>query len=120
MATFDDAVRLITELPGVSVGTSYGTPAIKAGKKLIARLWEDGDTLVVLAVEDMEQRFLMETQPDVFFKTPHYEGYDTILLRLSKIDERQLAELLQQAWERRATKTLLRQRGASSSETPAS
>jgi hypothetical protein len=110
MATFDDAVRLTAGLPGVSVGTSYGTPAIKAGKKLIARLREDGETLVLLAIDDIEQRFLMETRPDVFFKTPHYEGWDTILVRLPLVDEGQLAELLDQTWERRATKTMLGQR----------
>ena len=110
MAGFEDVVRLTAGLPGVTVGSSYGTPAIKVGKKLLARLREDGETLALLAVEDIEQRFLMETQPDVFFKTPHYEGYDIVLLRLPLIDEGQLSELLELSWERRATKTLLRQR----------
>jgi hypothetical protein len=110
MPTFDDAIRLTAALPGVTVGTSYGTPAIKVGKKLLARLREDGDTLVLLAVEDIEQQFLMQTQPDVFYKTPHYEGYDTVLLRLSLIDEAQLGELLEQTWERRATRAILRSR----------
>jgi hypothetical protein len=111
MATFEDTVRLTATLPGLSVGTSYGTPALKVGKKLLARLWEDGETLVLLSVDDIEQRFLMETQPEVFFKTPHYEGWDTLLIRLPLISEGQLAELLEQTWERRATKTMLRQRG---------
>ena len=110
MPGFDDVVRLTERLPGVTVGTSYGTPALKVGKKLLARLREDGDTLVLLAVENIEQRFLMDTQPEVFYKTPHYEGYDTILVRLSLVDVSQLAELLEQTWERRATRTLLRMR----------
>ena len=110
MPSFDDVVRLTAALPGTAVGSSYGTPAIKAGKKLLARLQEDGETLVLLAVDDIEQRFLMETQPQVFYKTPHYEGYDTILIRLPLIDEPQLASLLVQSWERRATRTMLRQR----------
>ena len=110
MPGFDDVVRLTEGLPGVTVGTSYGTPALKVGKKLLARLREDGDTLVLLAVEDIEQRFLMDTQPEVFYKTPHYEGYDIILVRLSLVDVSQLAELLEQTWERRATRTLLRMR----------
>jgi len=29
MATFDDVVRLCADLPGVTVSTSYGTPALK-------------------------------------------------------------------------------------------
>lgn len=113
MATFEDVTRIALSLPGVETGTSYGTPAVKVGKKLIARLREDGETLVLLAVEDIEQRFLMETQPDVFYKTPHYEGYDTVLIRLSLIDKSQLEQLIEQTWERRATKTLLSQRSRS-------
>ncbi len=110
MPSFDDVVRLTAALPDVTVGTSYGTPAIRAGKKLIARLWEDGETLVLLPIEDIEQRFLMETRPDVFYKTPHYEGHDAVLARLPLIEDGQLAELLEQCWERRATKTMLRER----------
>jgi hypothetical protein len=118
MARFDDVIRLTAELPGTSVGTSYGTPAVKVGKKLLARLWEDGEALVLLAVEDIEQRFLMETQPEVFFKTPHYDGYDTVLVRLPRIELSQLGELLEQSWERRATKTQLRQRLESRKQAP--
>jgi hypothetical protein len=86
MPSFDDVVRLTAGFPGATAGTSYGTPAIRVGKKLIARLKEDGETLVLLPVEDIEQRFLMETQPDVFYKTPHYDGYDAVLVRLPLID----------------------------------
>lgn len=110
MPSFDDVIRLTAQLPGVTLGTSYRTPAIRAGNKLLARLREDGKTLVLLAVEDIEQRFLMETQPDVFFKTPHYDGYDAVLIRLPRIEEDQLAGLLEQCWERRATRTMLRAR----------
>lgn len=105
---FEDATRLATQLPGVTVGTSYGTPALRVGKRLIARLWEDGEVLVLKPVEDVEQRFLMETRPGVFFKTPHYEGYDAILVHLSTVDEDTLSDLLQQCWRRLATKTLLK------------
>jgi hypothetical protein len=45
--TFDTARELALALPGVEEGTSYGTPALKAGRKLMARLREDGETLVV-------------------------------------------------------------------------
>jgi hypothetical protein len=110
--TFDDVVRLTAHLPGIEVGTSYGTPALRVGKKFMARTWEDGETLVLKPVEDIEQRFLMETQPDVFYLTPHYEGYPTILIHLSRVDEAQLRDLLEQSWERLATKKLLAARSA--------
>ncbi|MGE3985922.1 MAG: MmcQ/YjbR family DNA-binding protein [Dehalococcoidia bacterium] len=109
--TWDDVVAVGLALPGVEVSTSYGTPALKVRKKLVARLKEDGDTLVLLQVEDIEQQFLMETRPDVFYKTPHYEGYPTVLVRLSRVDPVQLRELLETTWRRVAPKTLLTQRG---------
>ena len=113
MAThFEDVTRISSDLPGVSVGTSYGTPALHVGKRLMARMWPDGEVLVLKPIEDIEQRFLMETRPDVFFKTPHYEGYPAILVHLSAIDEDTLRDLLQQCWRRLATKTQLRAAGA--------
>jgi hypothetical protein len=107
MLTFDDVVRITSDLPGVEVGTSYGTPALRVGKKLICRMWEDGETMVLKPLEDIELQFLMDTQPEVFFQTPHYEGWPTILIHLSRIDEAQLRELIGQCWERLAPKKLL-------------
>ncbi len=108
--TWDDVIAMGLELPGVEVSTSYGTPALKVRKKLLARLKEDGETLVLLQVEDIEQRFLMETQPGVFYKTPHYDGYRAVLIRLPHADLAQLRELLETTWQRVAPKTLLKQR----------
>jgi hypothetical protein len=108
---FDDVVRLTADLPGIAEGTSYGTRALRAGKKFMCRLREDGDTLVLKPIDEIQQRFLMETQPHVHYKTPHYEGYDVILIRLSAIDEADLRDLLQQCWQQLATRTLLKARG---------
>ena len=110
--TFDDVVRLAADLPGVSEGTSYGTRALRTGKKFMCRLREDGDTLVLKPIDEIQQRFLMETQPDVYYKTPHYEGYEAVLIRLSRVDEAELRELLEQCWQRLATSTLMRAREA--------
>lgn len=110
--SFDDVTHIATRLPGVTVGTSYGTPALRVGRRFMARLWEDGEVLVLKPVGDIEQRFLMETRPGVFFKTPHYEGYDAILIHLAAVDEETLRDLLQQCWRRLATKAQLRAEGA--------
>lgn len=111
--TFDDVVRLAADLPGVSEGTSYGTRALRTGKKFMCRLREDGDTLVLKPIDEIQQRFLMETQPDVYYKTPHYEGYEAILIRLSRVDAAELRDLLERCWQQLATKTLLRLRTVS-------
>ena len=105
--TFDDVVRIASALPGVELGTSYGTSAIRVGKKLMCRLWEDGETMVLKPIEEIEQQFLMDTQPDVFFLTSHYEGWPTLLVRLTQVDESQMRGLIEQCWERLATRKLL-------------
>ena len=104
-------LKFALALPGVGARSSYGTPGLYVGKKFMARLRnEDLDTMVLKPVEDDEQRFLMETQPGVFFKTPHYAGSPTILIRLSNADPAQLEELVEQSWRRLATKTMLAER----------
>jgi hypothetical protein len=50
-------------------------------KRFLARLKEDGETLVV-KVGDEERDILLAADPEVFFLTPHYFGYPTVLIRL--------------------------------------
>ena len=108
--TFEDVIRLTSHLPGIEVGISYGTPALRVGKKFMCRMWEDGETMVLKPIEDIEQRFLMETQPGVFYLTPHYEGYPTVLIHLALVDEAELGDLIEQCWTRLATPKLLKAR----------
>ena len=48
--TFDDVRKIALAWPEVEDGTSYGTPALKVRKKLLARLREDNDSLVMPGV----------------------------------------------------------------------
>ena len=45
-------------------------------------------------------------QPDVFFTTPHFDGYPAVLVRLDRIAAEDLAELVEEAWLARAPKLL--------------
>jgi hypothetical protein len=104
--TWEQVVAMATAYPGVETKSSYGTPALYVGSKFMSRLREP-DVIVLRPIEDDEQRFLMETSPEVFFLTDHYRGYPTILVRLSKVSPGQLAELVDECWRRLATKKLL-------------
>ena len=103
--TFEMVRDAALALPSVIESTSYGTPALKAGKTLIARLKEDGETLV-LKVDLMERDILLETSPDIFFLTDHYRGYPLVLVRMPKADIRQIEMLLRRAWFAAAPKRL--------------
>ncbi len=69
--TWDDVVALALELPEVSVGTAFGTPALRVREAFMGRLREDGETLAIRC--DAEERpFLIEANPGVLHVTPHY------------------------------------------------
>ncbi len=104
--TFETLRTLALALPGVEEGTSYGTPAFKVKGKLLARLWEDGDTLVLKVGFDARE-ILMQADPGTYFNTPHYDGYPSVLVRLSRIASDALAEALDTAWRFNAPPKLL-------------
>lgn len=106
--TFDDIARVALPLPGVALGTLYGTPALKVAGKLLARLREDGD--MVLKVEDGLREALLIGQPDVFHTTPHYDSYPVLLVRLALADPEQIAGLVERAWGGLASAKLRRAR----------
>ena len=95
--SFDTAYELARQLPGLTASTSYGTRALKVDKKFLARLKEDGETLV-LRVDMVSRDYMLRDQPELFYITDHYRDYPTILVRLSKVGVDQLRELLEDGW----------------------
>lgn len=106
MVTYDMVRDLARRLPGVEEGTSYGTAALKVKGKLLVRLKEDGET-IVLRTDPIEREHLLRTAPKTFFITDHYRDYPTVLVRLPHVARAQLAELLEDAWRRIAPKRLI-------------
>ena len=100
--------RLALAFPGVEEGSSYGTPGFRVRGKFLARLWEDGEVLVVKCGDD-ERDFRMKADPETFFITDHYRGYPTVLVRLSRVSEDDLQAVLEEAWRRQAPKRLVKE-----------
>jgi hypothetical protein len=100
------------ELPGVEVGTSYGTPALKVRGKLLVRLKEDGETCVV-RTDPAARDMLLAADPAVFFLTDHYRNAPYVLMRMAAVDSAQLVDLLEHAWLEVAPASLVRGRGGS-------
>lgn len=103
---FETVRRLALRLPEVEEGLCYGTPAFRVRKKLLARLWEDGGTLVVRTDFDTREA-LMAADPGTFFITDHYRGYPWILVRLERMESANLRRLLEDAWRKSASRRLL-------------
>src|ERR1700752_1114807 len=103
---FEAARQWLLALPGVEEGTSYGTPAFKVGGKFLARLREDGDSLVI-KVEYAVREVLMAANPETFYITDHYSCYPMMLVRLSRVKPDELKGLLEEAWRNLAPKRLV-------------
>jgi hypothetical protein len=107
LSTFEDVREVAHALPGVEDGTSYGTRAIKVRGKLLARLHQDMDCLV-LRTSLLDREVLMQSAPEIFFITDHYRNYPWILVRLAAVDKRALVELVERAWRLVAPKTVVK------------
>jgi hypothetical protein len=106
MASWADVVAIGTALPETEESTWFRTPALKVRGKSFCRMKEDGETLVIQVLDLEDKEALLRSEPELFFTTPHYDGYAYVLVRLDRIGREQLAELVEDAWRLRAPKTL--------------
>jgi hypothetical protein len=106
--TFDDVRAMALAWPLVIDRTPYGTSALKVGSKLLTRLREDSDILVVKGVEIDERAMLIEVDRAVFLITDHYRDYPIVLVRLSAARPEVVRSLLPQSWRTLVPKQVLR------------
>jgi hypothetical protein len=123
MATWDDVANIVGELQLTDEPSPHEW---RVGKKLI--VWErplrqsDREALTALGVEPPEGDILgarvadegvkfalIADEPDVYFTTPHFDGYPAVLVQLAEIDERGLRELIVEAWLTQAPKRLVQE-----------
>ncbi len=101
---------LALALPDVEEGSSYGTPAFKLRGKLMARLKEDGGTVVLRTSWEQRERLLV-LHPRACLVTDHYRAHPWVLLRLAAAGRPLATALLRQAWQLTATPALRRRHG---------
>jgi hypothetical protein len=116
MPTFDDVRRIALALPETSEKLSWGHASWRVKDK--GFVWErplrksdlealgdnapDGLILGARVENLMAKEALLQSDPDVYFTTPHFDGYPAILVQLEKISEDELTELIVEAWLDRA------------------
>ena len=122
MATWEDVSRIAAGLPET---TEAPPRSWRVRKKLI--VWErplrnadlayfaasgtaapDGDILGARVADEGVKYALVAEEPEVYFTTPHFDGYPAVLARLAAIDTAQLEELITEAWLTQAPKRLVR------------
>ena len=123
MARWKDVRRIALELPGVCEdATAGGKRAWTVRKKLL--VWErplrkadlaalgdrapSGDILGIRTPDLELKEALLASAPDVFFTTPHFDGYPAVLVRLRAIGVKALREVILEAWLARAPKTAVK------------
>ena len=120
MATWDDVARIALALPETTEAISREQRHWRVKDKLF--VWErplrrsdlealgdaapDGPILGARVEHEIAKRALIESDPDIYFTTPHFDGYPAILARLDVLDVSELAELVTEAWLNRAPKRL--------------
>lgn len=121
MASWDDVRDIALALPEtVEPASNDGMLAWRVRDKLFA--WErplrrsdlaalgdaapDGPILAARVPDLGARQALLADAPDVYFTTPHFDGYPAILVRLDLISRTELQELLVEAWLARAPKRL--------------
>jgi hypothetical protein len=105
--TFEQVRTIAFTFPGVEDGTSYGTPALKVRGKLLARVHQSIDCLVLRA-DFLDRQILMQAAPSAFFITDHYRDYPWVLVRFSAVEARELPSLIERAWRLVASKALVK------------
>jgi hypothetical protein len=106
MPTWREAIEIARQLPQVKVSTWYGTPGLKVAGKGFARLRTEAEGGLVLMCSLEEKERLLESGEPAYYTTPHYDGYGSIIVNLSKIDRDALRELIVQSWRIKATPKL--------------
>jgi hypothetical protein len=97
-----EAVRAIAlAMPRVAEGTAYSSPAFKVDGKMFACLAinksAEPNTLAIrMAFEDRDE--LIAADPKVYYLTDHYVDYPCVLVRLSRINQDALRDLLLMGW----------------------
>src|SRR5262249_38471235 len=103
--TFDAVREMMVAFPGVEEGTSWGMPTFRVRGKMLARLHEDGESLI-LKCADRDP--LLESQPQIYYITNHYLNYPLVLVRLAKARRTALRDLIEQAWRFEASPKLIK------------
>ena len=126
MATWDDVQRLALALPDTDEVVSRGNRQWRVHEKLF--VWErplrqsdlkalgdaapDGPILGARVEHEIAKQAMIADEPNVYFTTPHFDGYPAVLVRerdLGRLDYLELAEIITDAWATKAPKKLVKQ-----------
>jgi hypothetical protein len=95
--SFDTVREIGLRLPDVEESTAFGKPALKVRGQLMAcvpshRSAEPGSLMVRMDFDDRAE--LLAAEADVYYLPEHYVGYSGVLVRLARVNQDVLRDLL--------------------------
>jgi hypothetical protein len=87
-------------------GVVWERPLRTADREALGPSAPDGSVLGAHVGDVGVKQTLIAASPEVYFTTPHFDGYPAVLVRLDAIAVEELAELITDAWLARAPKRL--------------
>ncbi len=123
MPTWDDVRRIALSLPETSERPSHDSlafwrvrdkgfvwerPLRPADLKALGDAAPTGPILGARVEHLVAKEALLADDPDVYFTTPHFDGYPAVLVRLDRIGDEELNEVIVEAWLCRAPKRLVK------------
>ena len=120
MANWDDVRRIALSLPDTSEEVSrdnahwrvhgkgfvWERPLRKSDLRALGEGAPDGPILGARVEHLGAKEALIQDEPNVFFTTPHFDGFPAVLVRLEEIGLDELEEVIVEAWLARAPKRL--------------
>jgi hypothetical protein len=109
MATESDVRRIALSLPETTEKPWFNSPGFRVKDKGFLRIRSEAEGGLVVFVADLgEKEAMLQSEPEKFFTTPHYDGYATVLVDLAAIGLEELRELIAESWRLKAPKRVLR------------
>jgi hypothetical protein len=120
VATWDDVRRIALALPETSEAVSWEhahwrvkdkgfvweRPLRRSDLEALGDAAPEGPILGARVEHLVAKEALLADDPNVFFTTPHFDGYPAVLVRLDEIYLEDLEEVIVEAWLCRAPKRL--------------
>ena len=92
-------------LPDTVAEAYYGGPAIKvaSNRRAFVSAGREADSFV-LTIDIDTKDMLLETDPDTFWQTPHYEGWAGLLVRYASDDPDRVRAMIERARDQAAAR----------------
>jgi hypothetical protein len=121
MATQNDVRRIALSLPETVEEKGRFAFSVRHKDKLKGFVWvwleriepkkarvPQPKVIAVRVANQVEKDLLLSSDSEKFFTEPHYNGYPAVLVRLAKVNVRELRVLITDAWRCQAPKALVK------------